>query len=243
MTTQSFSQFGEDVLIWEHFHQKTEGFFVEVGANHPTKFSQTWFLEQRGWRGLLLEPLAAKCELLRQHRPGSRVLQMAAGAPEQTGWARFTVAAGDDMLSGLQAQPGVTPASAEEVAVRTLDDLLTEAGDPRLDLVSIDVEGTELDVLRGFDLARHRPALVLLEDHLQRLSVHRHMVRNRYRLVKRTGCNNWYVPAPAEFLLCSPGEKFRLWKELWLDTPVRCVRFYFKRRFATRSQVPAAPPS
>ena len=240
MTTQSFSQFGEDVLLWEFFHQRTEGFFVEVGANHPTKFSQTWFLEQRGWRGLLVEPLAAKCELLRQHRPGSRVFQVAAGTPSQRGRARFTVAAGDDMLSGLQVQLGVTPDLAVEVDVRTLDDLIAEAGNPRLDLVSIDVEGTELDVLRGFDLARHQPALVLIEDHLQRLDVHRHMVRHRYRLVKRTGCNNWYVPVSAKFWLTSPGEKLRLWKELRLDTPVRCVRFYFKRRLASRCQEPTA---
>ncbi|MBI3416066.1 MAG: FkbM family methyltransferase [Verrucomicrobia bacterium] len=232
---QSFSQFGEDVLLWDYFQKKPTGFFVEVGANHPTKFSQTWLLEQNGWRGLLVEPLTAKCELLRQQRPGSRVCQVAAGAPEQRGRARFTVAAGDDMLSGLQAQPGVTTAATEEVEVRTLDDLLADAGHPPLDLVSIDVEGTELDVLRGFDLARHRPRLVLLEDHLQRLSTHRHMLRHGYRLVKRTGCNNWYVPASAEFSLSSPREQFRLWKEIWLDTPLRCIRFFFKRQFAAKT--------
>ena len=238
---QSFSQFGEDLLIWEYFQRKVDGSFVEVGANHPTKFSQTWFLEQRGWRGLLVEPLGAKCELLRQQRRGSNVFQVAAGAPEQKGRARFTVAANDDMLSGLKTQAGIRPAFAEEVEVRTLDEIIVEVGNPPLDLVSIDVEGTELDVLRGFDLDRHRPALVLIEDHLQGLRVHRHMVRNHYRLAKRTGCNNWYVPKTARFELTQPGEKFRLWKQIWVDTPVRCLRFFFKRRFSGTKTDPTPP--
>jgi FkbM family methyltransferase len=227
---RSVAQFGEDLLLWEFFQKRTNGFFIEVGANHPTRFSQTWFLEQRGWRGLLIEPLAAKCELLRQQRPGSQVFQVAAGAPEQRGRARFAVAEEDDMLSGLNLKPGLKAERMEEVQVTTLDDLLAEAQAPALDFVSIDVEGAELDVLRGFDLVHHGPKLVLLEDHLQQLAVHRHMVRDGYRLVKRTGCNNWYVPRSARFDLSSPVEKLLLTKEIWLDTPVRCARFFFKRR-------------
>lgn len=228
---KSYSQFGEDMLLWEHFRGKAGGFFVEVGANHPTQFSQTWLFEQQGWRGILVEPLAAKCELLRRARPGSRVFQVAVGAPEQRGRARFTIAAGDDMLSGLTVPPGVAAARVEEVEVRTLDEVLAEAGNPPLDLVSIDVEGAELAVLRGFDLARHRPAVLLVEDHLQRLRLHRYLQRQDYQLRKRTGCNNWYLPAGTNFTLTGRGELLRLWKEINLDTPVRCLRFALKRRF------------
>jgi hypothetical protein len=41
MEMNSYSQFGEDLLLWEYFGARPEGFFVEVGANHPTKCSQT----------------------------------------------------------------------------------------------------------------------------------------------------------------------------------------------------------
>ncbi len=235
---KSYSQFREDVQLWEHFGRKRDGFFVEVGANHPTQLSQTWLFEQQGWRGLLVEPLAAKGELLRRERPGSRVFQLAVGAPEQRGRARFTIAAGDDMLSGLTVHDGVTAERLEEVEVWTLDDVLAEAENPRLDLVSIDVEGAELAVLRGFDLARHRPAVLLIEDHLQRLNVHRYLVRHGYRLRKRTGCNNWYLPAGAPFALTGTAERLGLLKEIWLDTPVRCLRFALKRRSARRKRSP-----
>jgi FkbM family methyltransferase len=236
----SFSQFGEDVLLWRHFGGRTEGFFVEAGANHPTKCSQTWLLEQHGWKGILVEPIAANCKLLRELRPASRVFQLALGPPEQRGRARFNVAAGNDGLSALAVRDGVVVERVEEVEVRTLDEVLAEAGNPKLDLVSLDVEGFELQVLRGFDLARHRPAMLLVEDHLQRLGVHRHLVRCGYRLVKRTGCNNWYVPGDAKFTLNTRWERFGLWKEIHLDTPVRCVRFFFKRRWSGQRR-PAEP--
>ena len=237
----SVSQFGEDILLWEHFHKKTDGFFVEVGANHPTECSQTWLLEQHGWKGVLVEPLLNKAELLRRHRPGSQVFQVAIGAPEQRGRRQFIVAAGSDTYSGLVLNDGVFVERVDEVEVRTLDDVLAEAGNPKLDYVSIDVEGVELQVLGGFNLERHRPGLVLIEDHLQHLSVHRHMVRHGYRLVKRTGCNSWYAPAQADFWLTNRGEKFQLWKEIWIDTPVRCVRFYFKRRVFRQRRRPEQP--
>jgi FkbM family methyltransferase len=236
---QSYAQHGEDMLLWEHFRGKTDGFFVEAGANHPTICSQTWLLEQRGWKGILVEPIIEKFELICRERPGSRVYHLALGSPEQRGRARFHVA-GVDALSGLIVNDDVAIDRVEEVEVRTLDDVLAEAGNPRLDLVSIDVEGVELQVLRGFDLERHRPAILLVEDHLQKMNVHRYIKRHGYNLVKRTGCNSWYVPRGAEFKLTTPGERFGLRKEIWLDTPVRCLRFFFRRWYAARKTSPAA---
>src|SRR5580704_317800 len=183
---QSYAQHGEDVLLWEHFRGKTDGFFVEAGANHPTVCSQTWLLEQRGWKGILVEPITEKSELIKRQRPGSRVFHVALGSPEQRGRARFHVA-GVDALSGLVVNHDVTIDRVEEVEVRTLDDVLAEAGNPKLDFVSIDVEGVELQVLRGFDLRRHRPSVLVVEDHLQKMGVHRYLTRNGYSLVKRTG--------------------------------------------------------
>jgi FkbM family methyltransferase len=215
------------VLLWEHFAHQPTGYFVEIGANHPTKFSQTWFFEQKGWRGLLAEPISAKCEQLRAGRPGSRVIQAAVGAPEQCGRGRFHVAEGDDMYSGFDA-PGTGTALTEEVEIRTLDDILDAEKAPRIDLLSIDVEGHELSVLNGFDIERHKPRVVLLEDHLQSLEVHRWMCAHGYRLVKRTGCNSWYLPVNEKFGMSSLFERFSLWKEIHLDTPIRIRRLASK---------------
>jgi FkbM family methyltransferase len=226
----SYSQSGEDLLLWEYFGARHDGFFVEVGANHPTKCSQTWLFEQRGWKGILVEPIARNCELLRQQRPGSRVFQCALGTPEQRGRAQLNVAAGNDGLSGLNLNDGVVLDRMEEVEVRTLDEVLAEAGNLKIDLMSIDVEGFELQVLRGFDLARHRPAMLLIEDHLEHLLVHRHLARNGYRVVKRTGENNWYVQKRQPFHMTTRMERLKLFRKMFLGLPFRKIRLSLRRR-------------
>jgi len=221
---ESFSQFGEDGLVWRHFGRKRDGFFVEIGANDPCKFSQTWLLEQNGWTGILVEPLPGPCERLRAERKNSRVFQVAVGAPEQKGRKEIHVPA-DDMYAALNSKPqDKAILNTLTVSVTTLDDVLAEAGNPAVDYLSIDVEGMELDVLRGFDLSRHHPALILVEDHLRSLAVYLFLARRGYQLAKRTGCNNWFVVAGTRFELTGALERLQLWKRLWIHTPLGIVR-------------------
>jgi FkbM family methyltransferase len=224
----------ETELVWEFFNRRRDGFFLDVGANEPEQGSQTWLLEQQGWQGILVEPQAQLCERLRQGRPRSRVLQVACGAPGHPPEMPFFVADAPSKSSLVKnlVEASTTYVRTEMVRMMTLDALLAEAGNPRLDFVSIDVEGTQLDVLRGFTLQRHKPGLVLLEDHLHNLHVHRCLCSQGYRLVKRTGLNDWYVPADAPFRLSTPYERLRLWKKVWLNTPFRKLRVYRERKRA-----------
>ena len=234
MMEASYAQFGEDVLVWQYFARKTSGCFVEVGAHEPRDLSQTLLLEEKGWKGILIEPLAVLSERLRQQRPGSQVFQVACSSPQNRGQARFFVS--DHLeLSSLEKWRNdldTQYAQTETVRVMTLDDVLEQAGvRGAVDFVSIDVEGTELDVLRGFNLQKYQPALVLVEDHLYNLAVHRWLARENYRLVKRTGCNNWYIPRHAE---CPPrtlAERAALFRKVWLGTPLRALRFSIQRLF------------
>ncbi len=223
---KSFSQFGEDALILEFFAGKTDGFFVEVGANDPENLSQTLFLERAGWHGILVEPQSQCCEKLRVARPQSQVFQVACGAPEQRGKAMLHL---NDTGSKLAA--GKLNDSAadgfEAVQVMTLDDVLQKSGNPKVDFLSIDVEGLELEVLRGFSLEQHRPRLMLVEDNLpNRLTVHHHIKKRGYQLVKRTGCNNWYVPQGQPFQLSTFFERIKLFRKMYLGTLFR----YFRAR-------------
>jgi FkbM family methyltransferase len=216
---ESFAQNQEDIIAWDYFDRKTNGFFVEVGANDPTALSQTWFLEQRGWKGVLVEPIPACCEKLRAVRTNSIVCQAAAGAPEQVGEAVFSIAQSDVWSRLGEPEAGTPVRDRIQVAVRTLNDILNETKAPRVDLLSIDTEGMELKVLRGFDLQKHRPALVVLEDHMDTLDLFFYMKRQRYRLVKRTGPNNWWVPAGAKTIPRTMGERMSLWNRIWFKKP------------------------
>jgi FkbM family methyltransferase len=220
---QSFSQFGEDVLVWKYFGDEAAGFFVDVGANDPEAVSQTFFLEKKGWSGILIEPQSACCERLRQIRTQSHVLQLACGSPEQRGKALLRL---EGQLSRLTDTSSATE-KCEEVQIMTLDEILDRTPHPQIDFLSIDVEGFELQVLQGFDLQKHSPRLILLEDNFpNRLQVHRHMKHHGYKLVKRTGCNNWYIPKGQTFTMTTTMEKAKLWRKMYLGTAFRKLRMF-----------------
>jgi len=221
----SFSQFGEDLLIWKYFGETNDGFFVEIGANDPENLSQTLFLEHHGWHGILVEPQSSCCERLRQIRPQAQIFQVACGSPDQRGKALFQISE-NNALSKLSSNSPVSPEiKFEEVQVVTLDDILNQAQNPQIDFISIDVEGFELQVLQGFNIAKHQPKLLLIEDNFsQRLNVHRYLKRNGYRLVKRTGCNNWYVPKGWPFGLSTAWERMMLFRKMFLGTPFRKLK-------------------
>jgi FkbM family methyltransferase len=223
----------EPELVLEFFSNRAGGFFIDVGANDPKAMSQTWLLECKGWRGILIEPLPHLAEKLRAARPGARVVQAACGAREHPATVEFHEAE-CSMHSGL-SQHAIDAreryVSTHTVPMLALDEILEEAGNPAIDFVSIDVEGAELDVLRGFDLSRHAPALLLIEDHLFNLKVHRHLVRSGYRLVKRTGLNDWYLPQKQRFHMATAMERLKLWRKVWVGTPWRGLKHRLQLKF------------
>jgi len=226
----------EAELVWEFFERRPTGFYIDVGANDPEKGSQTWFLEHQGWRGILIEPQSQFAEKLRKARPHSAVFQVACGAPGHAEEMPLYIAESPrhSSLGKNLVEANTKYIKTELVKIMTLDEILAASGNPAVDFISIDVEGTQLDVLRGFSLTRHQPALVFIEDHLHDLKVHRHLKRAGYKLVKRTGSNNWYIPNSQSFKLTKPLERARLWKKVWANTPFRKVRVHLERKTAAR---------
>jgi FkbM family methyltransferase len=146
------------------------GVFVEAGAHDGYTQSNTYYLERYlGWRGLLVEAVPELWAKARKRRPRSTVVQAALVAPEQE--AAEVVIHFGDLASTIgdpeHARGGLDNAgrTGYEVRVpgRTLSALLDETGLGAPDLLVLDVEGHELDALRGLEMDRHAPALLLVE--------------------------------------------------------------------------------
>lgn len=199
------------------------GIFVEVGAYDPVDYSQTYHLEQAGWSGILVEPVREAAEKLRRQRR-ARVFEVACAGPEDHGATRPLRIAG--ALTTLRAKSHVTEfvsTETRDVRLVTLDSLLDEAGIERVDFLSVDVEGAEIDVLRGFSFARFRPRLLLIEDFADDLARHRYVSAQGYKRVRRTGNNSWYVPRETEFPVSAFG-RWQLLRKYCLALPVRWLR-------------------
>lgn len=146
------------------------GTFLEAGANDGFRQSNTYYLERfRGWSGVLVEPipeLAARC---RKHRPNCTVYQCALVGPDHpAGEVVMTYA---DLLSEAVSDGRPTPRSSWRwdapyhltVPARTLTDVLADAGVPRVDFLSLDVQGFEAAALAGLDFDRWAPEIMLIE--------------------------------------------------------------------------------
>ena len=224
----------EPELVWEYIKDFSPGYFVEVGANDPFSLSQTWHLEQKGWKGVLVEPLPERADALSKNRPNSQVFQVACGSPGNVGEINFYIGEADQ-LSSLEKyvdDPNVNYVKTIKVKVMTLDSILDEAKINRVDFVSIDTEGTELEVLKGFSLNKWKPKLLLIEDKVHSLKKHFYLKKQNYKLVRRTGLNNWYISADAKPPKIDISEKFGLIRKMYLATPHRVLKLYIKKLIA-----------
>jgi FkbM family methyltransferase len=165
----SFAQEGEDLILRRVFAGQPKGRFVDVGAHHPHRFSNTYLLYRDGWRGINLDAAPRSMEPFRSSRPGDVNLECAVS--DRAGERRFFVfeESALNTFSAPLADEYVRDQwrLRETVMIpsRPLAGILAEhaAGWPSFELLSIDVEGEELSVLRSNDWERFRPRVILAE--------------------------------------------------------------------------------
>lgn len=169
---RTFSQEGEDILLARLFEGKRTGFYVDVGAHHPSSCSNTYYFYRKGWRGINIDAMPGSMRLFNLVRPRDTNIEIAISdknetlefhsfnnplfnsADKQLAESRrteFNEAAGDHNVFRVEAE--------------TLESILEKhlpPGTP-IDFMTIDVEGLDLQVLKSNDWSRFRPEYILIE--------------------------------------------------------------------------------
>ena len=165
----SYSQEGEDMVLKRIFDNKI-GFYIDVGAHHPKRFSNTHLLYKKGWKGINIDALPGSMKLFNKIRPRDINLEMG-------------VAEVEDMLNYyVFNEPALNSFSEElskerdkfkdqyfikeviKVKVKRLDTILdTHLLNNEIDFLNIDVEGLDYDVLKSNNWHKYRPRFVLVE--------------------------------------------------------------------------------
>ena len=201
-----YAQYQEDKILNTILENKKDGFFIDVGANDGKIGSNSFFFEQLGWKGILIEPILEFCEKMKVFRKNSEIINAAVGNPKQPTEIDFFEVEGVNVLSSLN--PDVRRVEKEKgkiqkrkVQLMSLNQILGNKNVTSIDFISIDVEGLEPEVLRGIDLEKYQPRFLIIEGNYAGgdKTVDKILSKADYQPVLRTGCNDWYCKTQDPF--------------------------------------------
>lgn len=148
-----YSQDAEDVSLIELL--PTIGFFVDVGAHHPERFSATKLLYDNGWRGINIDVTPAIIRDFPRRRPGDVNVEKVIGSGDTVTFYRFEEEAlntTDSVRAQSLTKDGLAICSEHQVITVPLQKVLENCSAPRqIDLLNVDVEGADLQVLQTLD--------------------------------------------------------------------------------------------
>jgi FkbM family methyltransferase len=198
---RTYSQHGEDLDLlveWRKLRPgAARGIYVDVGANHPSRLSNTYLLYRQGWSGVTIEPNLHLVHLHRRFRPRDAQLPVACASSASV--RRFSIASapvlstfncivGGEVSAG--SVKGVHIIRTEFVPMLPLDTLLAPFEHEEVDILSIDAEGFDLEVLRGASRTLEKTLLLIVEagtpDDERAILSH---LDGRFIHVKTCGCN------------------------------------------------------
>lgn len=168
---RSYSQSGEDIIADVELDKKKKGTYIDVGAFHPKLFSNTYLFYKRGWSGVVIEPRPGAGEAFMKVRPRDRFVGMGVALKKDVlEYMEFEDSA-TNTFSKKQADRNTKEAGRKFVrkvnlVVMPLRDILAinDMEGTSIDLMSVDVEGMDLPVLKSNDWSKFRPRILICED-------------------------------------------------------------------------------
>lgn len=198
-----YGQFETDKIIETYFPNQTKGLCIEVGAYDGIKGSNTKYFDDLGWETICIEPNPNIFKLLEQNRPNS--ININCAAHDNFGVNKFYIykfhSGIESSLSSLKTDPRLVVDYDDAIQEINIVNVLSiplhlmVANLKEIDFISIDTEGTELDVLKGLDLTENRPRLLVVENNYEDKDISFFMAKYGYELDQRYKINDFYVPA------------------------------------------------
>ena len=169
----SYSQDGEDMMLQTYYEGKRDykGFYVDIGAHHPYRFSNTAFFYNKGWRGINVEPAPSLFSSFKKYR--KRDINLNVGVSDSNSSNHFYVF-NDQALNTFDEKIAEERHSNNdrykivskiEIKTYTLEDILEKylPNNQHIDFLTIDVEGLDLNVLKSNNWNKFHPDFILVE--------------------------------------------------------------------------------
>jgi len=197
----SFSQEGEDLILKRIFGNKNYGFYIDIGAHHPTRFSNTYIFYLAGWNGINIDPNPGIMQKFNQLRPRDINLEIAiSNSKEILTYYQFN----DSALNTFDESEAKLKVSDNSIyhiinktyiKTATLKDVLYKflPNNMIIDFITIDAEGLDFDILKSNDWEKFRPNFILVEELRSSIEnicstspIYNFLKKNQYELHYRT---------------------------------------------------------
>lgn len=197
-----YSQHGEDFLLDKIFNGKKDGYFVEIGCLDGIEYSNTYYFEKKGWKGVCVEAHNDFITALRMNRPNSTVVHCAVGEDNKESVTFYANKAGS--LSTLDRSEeerwkknysnDFHGFKEQQVPMRTLTSIFDELKLKSIDFVSLDIEGYEVKALAGLDFTKHKPKVFVIEykNDTHKAELEEILFKHGYHFLSHIGCNLFY---------------------------------------------------
>lgn len=162
-------QEGEDLALLRQIGHRSSGFYVDVGAHHPSRFSNTLAFSNLGWRGINIEANPDAAEAFKRQRPCDINLNLGIGAARgRLKFHRFIEPALNTFspeVAASREKGGFSLKDTVEIEICPLSEVLDQhlPKGCRIDFLTVDVEGMDLEVLASNDWDKYRPGFVIAE--------------------------------------------------------------------------------
>lgn len=192
LTKNQYSQHGEDVFFMDFIKNQnikiSDYIYIDIGANHPTDISNTYALYRLGMRGIIIEPNTELINLFRFFRKRDKRLSI--GVSNLNTIMEFFISKTPVISSFNREWMSSEVMSSIFVPVLTLDNAVKNISSENIFLVSIDVEGLNVEVIEGGLETINRSLLVCLEfDNVKQIEEFRNLLGNHFKELTILGCN------------------------------------------------------
>ena len=163
----SYSYGGIDSLILNIFKNKKKGFYIDIGCGHPIKNNNTYLLNKKGWYGINIDLDKENIKLFNIFRKKDLNLSIAVSDKEDEANLYFYhEKSALNTISKKNADfQKAKVTSIKKVRTQSINKILENSPyhNQKIDFLSIDVEGSELDILKDFNFEKYSPKVIVVE--------------------------------------------------------------------------------
>jgi len=163
----SYSQGGIDLLLNHIFRNKKNGFYIDIGCNHPIKNNNTYLFYKKGWSGINIDLDKKNIDLFKLFRPRDKNINWAISSSDtEHNLFFYHDKSPINTISKLAASyQNAKVKEIRKIKTQTLNSILDNLNleNKQIDFISLDVEGHEFEVMKGLDLKKYKPQIIVLE--------------------------------------------------------------------------------